>query len=101
MKYEQSNGQHWKLLVLMLKLIAKEKDITHEQIAKKTGLLRNNVSRIFSLKYCPSLKIFIAIAMAIEVNFFFEDKESKTQLNEIFEQAMTELGRRSDHLPQN
>ncbi|PXX96918.1 hypothetical protein DF185_19960 [Marinifilum breve] len=101
MNKQQANEQHWRLLVLMLKLIAEEKGITQQQIADETGLQRSNVSRMFSLKYCPSMSNFLAIAKAIKVNFFFEDKESKTELNEIFEKAMTELGRRPDDLSQN
>ena len=93
--------EHWMVLVLILKKIAKSKNITHAQIADKIGLHTSNITRIFSLKYCPSLKIFIAIAKAVEVNFFFEDMESTTDLNIIFEAAMAELGRRVEKLPKN
>ena len=95
-KQQEANEQHWRLLVLLLKLTAKDKGITHQEIADKTGLQKSNVTRVFSLKYCPSLAIFLAIANAIGINFFFEDKEGKTELNELFEQAMTELGRRPE-----
>lgn len=91
-------SEHWKVLVLLLKNIAEEKNITQQDIADKTGLIRSNVSRLFSLKYCPSLTIFLAVANAIGVNFFFEDKDDKTDLSIMFEKAMTELGRRPDKL---
>jgi len=91
----------WKVLVLMLKNIAEDKGITQEEIAEKSGLLQSNVSRVFSLRYCPTLQTFLAIATAIGVNFFFEIKDSKTELNVMFERAMAELGRRPDKLPQN
>lgn len=61
--------------------------------------MQNN--RIFQLKYSPTLTTFIEIANAIGVNFFFEDKKSKTDLSQIFEAAMTELGRRTEKLPKN
>lgn len=35
------------------------------------------------------------------VNFFFEDKEGKTELNVAFERAMEQLGRRPDKLGRN
>jgi transcriptional regulator with XRE-family HTH domain len=95
------NENHWKTLVLMLKNIAEAKGITQEQIAEKSGLLQSNISRVFSLRYCPTLQTFLAIATAIEVNFFFEDKESKTELSVMFEKAMAELGRRPDKLSKN
>lgn len=97
----KTNENTWKVLVLMLKNIAEEKGITQEQIAERSGLLQSNISRVFSLKYSPTLQTFIAIASAIEVNFFFEDREDKTELNIMFEAAMTELGRRPEKLPRN
>lgn len=95
------NEQHWMLLVLLLKHIAKEKGITQETISETTGYNQSNISRIFALKYCPSLEVFLSIASAIEVNFFFEDENSEADLNKAFERAMTELGRRPDRLPKN
>lgn len=100
-KENNSNEQQAKLLVLMLKKIAKEKGITHQEIADRSGLHKSNVTRTFSLNYMPNLTTFLAIAKAIGVNFFFEDKEGVTELNQIFEQAMDELGRRPDRLPKN
>lgn len=96
---QQANEQHWRLLVLMLKNIAKSKGITQDQIAEATGLQQANISRIFSMRYCPTLNNFIAIAQAVGVNFFFEDKEGTTDLAKDFEAAMEELGRRPDKLP--
>ena len=96
----KENGQ-WQLLVLILQEIAESKGITQIEIAGKTGLLQSNVSRFFSLRYTPRLDLFLEISKAIGVNFFFEDKDGTTDLNLIFEKAMTELGRRPKNLPQN
>jgi DNA-binding phage protein len=101
MNEQQSNEQHWKLLVLILRKIAESKKISQQEIADRAGFKRSNISRMFNLQYCPNLRTFISVAKAIDVNFFFEDKEGKTELNKIFEAAMTELGRRPDNLPQN
>lgn len=101
MEENSSNIQQSKLLVNMLKQIAKNKGITQEMIAEKTGMKQSNIARIFSHKYSPTLQNFIAIAKAVEVNIFIEDKDSDTDLNKLFEQAMTELGRRPDKLPKN
>lgn len=96
-----SNEQQWKLLVLMLKEIADKKQISQLEIAEKSGLIPSNVSRFFALKYCPNLNTFLLIAKSVGVNFFFEDKDSITDLSVIFERAMTELGRRPNNLPTN
>lgn len=90
--------QHWQMLVLLLKRIALQKGITQQQIAQKTGLQPNNVSRLFSLRYCPRLEIFLKVAQALGVNFFFEDQESDTNFNKAFEEVMAELGRRPDKM---
>lgn len=91
----------WKALVLFLKQIADKKGMTSEDIASKTGLYASNIRRMFQLKYCPSLDNWLKILKAVEVNIFFEDRDSKTDLNVLFEKAMTELGRRPDNLPKN
>ena len=91
----------WKALVLFVSEIARSKGITHEKLGELTGLQRSNISRMFQLKYCPSLENWLKILKAVEVNIFFEDRESKTDLNILFEKAMSELGRRPENLPKN
>lgn len=91
----------WQILVQLLKEIADEKGITQREIAEVTGYQESNVSRIFSLRYTPRLDVFLNIAKAVGVNFFIEDKESKTDLSVMFERAMTALGRRSLEGPSN
>lgn len=84
MSNQNQQNEHWKVLVLLLKEIAESKGITQQQIAVEIGLLQSNVSRFFSLKYKPNLDVFLQIAKVINVNFFFEDKDSKTDLNVLF-----------------
>lgn len=93
--------RHWQLLVILLKLIAEKKGVSHQQIADATGLQKSNVTRIFGRKYCPTLKNFLAIATAVGVNFFFEDKDEQVDFNQLMERAMAYLGRRPDKLGKN
>lgn len=97
----QNQNEQWMLLVFLLDEIRKQKAITQQEVADKTGLIRSNVSRFFAAKFAPDLKNFLLIAKAIEVNFFFEDREGKSDLNQAFEKAMETLGRRPDKLPKN
>lgn len=90
-----------KILVLLLQQIAEQKGLTHQVIADNSGLQRSHVSRFFGLKYSPNIDTFLKVAKAIEVNFFFEDRESKTNLNLAMEKAMEELERRANKLPKN
>lgn len=91
----------WKMLVLLLQQIAEQKGLTQQEIAEKSEMHQSHVSRFFALKYSPDIRTFLKVAKAIEVNFFFEDRESKTNLNLAMEKAMEELGRRVDKLPKN
>lgn len=98
---ENNKNEQWKLLVFILKEIAIQKNISQIQIAEATGLARPTISRFFLAKYKPNLDLFLEIAKAIKVNFFFEDQDSKSDLNEAFEKAMENLGRRPNKLPKN
>jgi transcriptional regulator with XRE-family HTH domain len=93
--------EQWKLFILILQEIANEKKITQLEIARRTGLAHSNVNRLFTLKYTPSLAMFLKICRAVGVNIFIESKDSDTDFNQLFERAMTELGRRPDRLPKN
>jgi transcriptional regulator with XRE-family HTH domain len=66
-----------------LRDIAKEKGITHEQIAIATGFQSNNISRMLSGKYAPSLDNFIILCDAINTYFFIIDKDADNDLVEI------------------
>lgn len=66
-----------------LRELAKEKGITHKQIAEKTGFMENNVSRMLSGKYAPSLDNFIILCDAINTYFFIIDKDADNDLVEI------------------
>lgn len=96
-----TNEDHWKVLVLVLKETAAMEKITPNAISNKIGVSASTVTRIFNLEFCPKLQLFIDIARAVGVNFFIESKNADTDLNNAFEKAMTQLGRRPDKLPKN
>lgn len=101
MSENKNQNEQWMLLVLLLKEIANEKNINQEKIAEITGMEQSSVSRFFSLKFKPTLHTFLEVAKAINVNFFFEDQDSKTNLNMAMEKAMEALGRRVEKLSKN
>ncbi|WP_271407305.1 helix-turn-helix domain-containing protein [Tenacibaculum soleae] len=100
---KNTNEQQWKLLVLLLKEIAVQKlgSGWQTKLASKTEFTQSNISRMFSLKYTPSIKNFLILAKAVEVNFFFEDKQGNSDLNQAFNNAMQKLGRVEDDLRKN
>ena len=63
---EQQADERWKSLVLSMRKAAE--GITQEEISIKTGFKQANISRIFNLKYCPTLRTFSEIAEAIGAN---------------------------------
>lgn len=102
MKNQENQNEDWKVLVYLLDEIRKEKGMTHEAIAEITGKsAAHHVGRYLNAKTEPGLGQFLALAKAVGVNFFFEDKEGKSDLNQAFEKAMERLGRRPDSLPKN
>jgi len=54
-----------KSLLKSLAELAKEKNITQQEIADKTGFARNNVSRMLKGRYPPTLDNFIRLAEAV------------------------------------
>jgi DNA-binding phage protein len=96
-----NQNEQWMLLVFLLDEIRHQKKISNLQIAELTGMQTSHVSRFFSCKFPPTFPTFLKIAKAIGVNFFFEDKESQTDLNLAMEKAMEALGRRPDRIPKN
>lgn len=86
--------QFWGALVLQLKYLAEDQGKTKYQIAKETGLSESTIGRVFSLKFCPTLKVFVAISYCLGVNFFIESKDSDTDLSKTFEKAMDDLHRK-------
>ncbi|MFW5944946.1 MAG: helix-turn-helix domain-containing protein [Bacteroidota bacterium] len=77
-KYKEAR----KMLCQYLYYLAKQKGITQSQIARKTGFTRNNVSRMLSGRYSPSLDNFIRLAEAVDSFFFIIDKEADDDLVE-------------------
>lgn len=96
-----NKNEQWKLLVFLLDEIRKEKGLTMQDVADASGYLQSNVARFFSAKYRPGLDVFLSVAKAIGVNFFFEDKEGITDLNTAFQSAMERMGRIAGKLPKN
>lgn len=96
-----NEDNQWMLFIDILDQIAKQKKITRAEIARRTEMNPANIQRFFDCKYKVTLPVFIRIAKSIEVNFFFEDKESKSDLNLAMENAMEQLGRRVAKLNKN
>jgi len=101
MAQNQNQNEQWMLLVLLLDEIRKQKGLSNLKVAELSGIAPAHTSRFFSCKFPPTLPTFLKISKAIGVNFFFEDKESKTDLNQTMEKAMEALGRRVDKLSKN
>lgn len=101
MAENKNQNEQWMLFVLLLKEIAHNKKISINKISETTGMKPSSISRFFSLSYKPTLHAFLEVAKVLKVNFFFEDQEDKSDLNQCFEKAMEALGRRIDKLPKN
>jgi transcriptional regulator with XRE-family HTH domain len=79
---ENKHKEASQMLMHYLRDLAKEKGITQEQIAQKTGFESSNVNRMLAGKYSPTLENFIKLADAIHTYFFVIDKEANDDLCE-------------------
>lgn len=98
---DPKNEEHWQLLVLIMKKVCQDRGISQEKLAELTGMKQSNISRLFSLKYCPNLRTYLEIVKALNFNIYFEPRDSEDDITRSFEKAMEELGRRPDSLPKN
>lgn len=60
-------------------------------IARRTGLIQSNISRIFALKYRPTLDTFIKLADALKLKIVIEDKEGLIEINACYDKIKTKL----------
>lgn len=77
-KYQEAR----RMLCRYIVNVAKEKGITQEQIAEKTGFTQSNISRMLAGRYSPSLENFIRLAEAVDTYFFVIDKTADSDLTE-------------------
>jgi len=75
-------------LILLLREIAKEKRITHWDIAIKTGIERAYITHIFNLKNKPRIDIVFKIASAVGVNISVKIRDGeKLDFNKLLQEA--------------
>tara|TARA_A100000171_G_C2111354_1_gene135224 strand:+ start:608 stop:946 length:339 start_codon:yes stop_codon:yes gene_type:complete len=94
-------SEHWKVFALFFQEAMKDKEMNSSQLAEKIGVHRSTLKRFFDLDFPLKFDVILKIVHALELNLFFESRNSETDLNQLFEKAMTELGRRPDKLPKN
>lgn len=83
MSNEEKYKEARKMLCQRLKDLARDKGITQEQIAERTGFTQNNVSRMLSGRYPPTLDNYIKLCEAIDCYFFIIDKDAYDNLAEV------------------
>ena len=69
--------EDWQKLIAMIKQIAKKKKITHLEIADKTNMARPQVTNFFNESHNPSLKSFIDVCKAVNVEISISDNDYK------------------------
>jgi len=72
---EERYQEEMRMLLSILKERAKEKGITEQQIADKTGFIQSNVNRMFAGKYSPLLDNFLELADAVGYHIELKDNQ--------------------------
>ena len=91
----------WKIIVALLSEVMIAKKTSLQQLSIDTGLSETHLCDVLKMLKEPTLQEFLTIAKNLKVNFYFEDQEDKTELNVLFEKAMTKLGRRPNSFSKN
>jgi len=84
-----------KMLCHYLGDVARQKGLSTYKIAEITGFKQQNVHRMLSGKYAPTLDNFIKLADAIDVYFFIIDKNSDDDLAELMKNRWRRPGEAS------
>ncbi|MBA3664018.1 MAG: helix-turn-helix transcriptional regulator [Bacteroidetes bacterium] len=69
-----------KMLLDYLSKRIKEKEITQEELAKKTGFTQSNISRMLSAKFPPTLDNLLTLCEAANCYIFVIDKDADDDL---------------------
>lgn len=80
-----------KLLILLLKELAEQKEVTAYKIGKDTGITEHTIRKYFNLEITPSLDKFLKIANSLGVNFFFDTKDESIDLAKAFKKASNQI----------
>ena len=67
----------WKDAVLQLRQLAEANNVSQQQLAERAEMSKVNVSRIFALKYPPTIKTLAALSESIgyKINFVKNENE--------------------------
>lgn len=71
-----------KMLLDYIRAQAREKGISHNELARRSGLIQSNVTRMLAGKYSPTLDNLIRLAEAANCHLFVIDKEADDDLCE-------------------
>ena len=67
-------SENWQHIVTQLAAIAQKKGISSYKLAELSGIRQPNISRLFSLRYSPTLKVLQRVAAALEVEIVLAEK---------------------------
>ena len=73
-KKTPSPPEDWHYIVQDLEKIAVKKNLSTYDLAELSGIRQPNISRIFSLRYSPTLKILLKIANAVGSEIIIRQK---------------------------
>jgi DNA-binding Xre family transcriptional regulator len=69
--------EKWKILILLLREIAREKNITLDELYQKTRIEQSNLSHIFNLDHGIGIKRLFKITDALELDIFIQTRDGE------------------------
>lgn len=69
--------EKWKILILLLREIAKEKNITLDELYQKTQIEQSNLSHIFNLDHGIGIKRLLKITDALGLDIYIKTQDGE------------------------
>lgn len=73
---KQVDNEPWMEFVCLLRTHLAKQGVSQADLANKTGLKQSNISRLLCLKYCPTLKTYLTICLALDINIELTHEDS-------------------------
>lgn len=97
MEQKRISSDDWKVLVTLLKIVAKVKRIKQKDIAENAGSFKGwqgQISKFFQGEVKPSIALFLEVADYLGLEIYIQDKENIVDMDLLLRLAMMEVDRK-------
>lgn len=71
-----NDPEPWEKVIYLIRAKAHKKGLSWEDVARQAGLMPSTVKRVLNFNYCPSLKVFLALAQVVGLEITDTDTDT-------------------------